>query len=145
MKNRKIYKYLTISLLFASCLTLYISCEEKNPLERALQERRRYEVEVLSWAIVEGENIVTNIRLIGPMRSSLKCITVRFDQYDDKRNIIKKEWIPFDLSELTGIGSKEFTLSLECEDTSVTQLAALIDYEPRSEEMKHLKELEGLF
>jgi hypothetical protein len=145
MKKRKMHKYLITSLLFAFLSTLYISCEAKNPLEKALQERKRYEVEVLSWAIVEGENIVANIRLTGPVRTSLKYITVRFDQYDNKKNIIKKDWIPFDLSELAGIGAKEFTLSLECGDVSVTQLAALIDYEPHTKDRKHLKELEGFF
>lgn len=145
MKKRKVHKYITFSLLFAICSAFYISCEAKNPLAKALQERRRYEVEVLSWAVVEGENVVANIRLKGPMRSSLKYITVRFDQYDDKRNIIKKDWIPFDLSDLSGVGSKEFTLSLECGDASVIQLAALIDYEPSGEDWIHLKELEGLF
>lgn len=126
-------------------MILFTSCEQKNPLEKALSERRQFEVEVLSWAVVEGENIVANIRLMGPMRSSLELITVRFDQYDNSRNIVKTDWIPFELSELQGIGSKEFTLSIACESDSVSQLAALIDYAPRPADMGNLKELQGLF
>lgn len=125
-------------------LVTYTSCEKESPLNKALRERRQYEVEVLSWAVIEGKTIVANVRLKGPMRSSLKYVTVRFDQYDDSKNLIKRDWIPFDLSELKNTGSKEYTLSIECENASVFNLAALIDYEPNSEDIKNLKELKGI-
>ncbi len=142
MHSRLFHSFSTLLLFLV--LAICYTCGKESPLNKALRDRRQYQVEVLSWAVIEGKTIAANIRLIGPMRSSLKYITVRFDQLDNNKSLIRKDWIPFDLSELEGLGAKEFTLSIECGNDSVSQLAAMVDYEPSFEDMKNLKELEGL-
>ena len=133
-----------LTILLGFWFMAFISCEEESPLNKVLRQREKFQVEVLSWAIVENQTIIANVRLKGPMRSSLEYITIRFDQYDGSKNLVKKDWIPFDLSELKALGSKDYTLSIECGSTSVSHLAALVLYEPSKEDMKNLKELDEL-
>ncbi|MEW5807030.1 MAG: hypothetical protein AB1756_06765 [Acidobacteriota bacterium] len=126
-------------------MIFHLACEKADPVLKVLQERRQYEVKVLSWAVMEGKTIAATINITGPMRSSLKYISIKFEQYDEDRNIIKSEWIPFELLELKGIGSKDFMLTMECGSPAVTLLTAKVEYDPSPEDRKHLRELQELF
>ncbi len=132
------------ALILTGFLLIAASCSDPDPMQKILQERMRYEVDLLSWAIMENKNIVANVRVSGPKESAIRSLTVRFDQFNENKDLMKTNWIPFDCAELKETGSRDFTIILECGDEKVSFLVADIEVKPSSESLRNIKELERL-
>ncbi len=75
-------------------------CGPSDPKERVLQDRARWNVNVLSWSQSEDGTVTISTRLSGPPNSTLEELTVRLQLFDADSQVIESIWHSFDLSDV---------------------------------------------
>ena len=89
--------------LLAVLATLAVStggCGPRDPKERILQDRARWDVTVLSWSQSDDRTVTISTRLSGPPNSGLDELTVRLQMFDSESRVIESVWYTFDLSDV---------------------------------------------
>ena len=131
--------------VLAASLVLPVSlagCGPGDPRERMLEERARWKVTTLSWAMGEDGTIKLNTRVSGPVRSKLERLTVRIVLQDAAGNPVKHEWRTLDLSGIRRGGPEDIPLTLHApEGASVEGLGIDTVPAPGPEDIPHIEEL----
>jgi hypothetical protein len=126
-------------LVLLVCLA---ACGPSDPRERVLEERARWRVTLLDWAMGPDGTITLSLRLSGPVRSELERLTVRIVLQDAQGNPVDHEWRTLDVSGVERGGPEDVLLRLEPRGPDVAGIG--IDPVPRPgpEEAAHIEELQ---
>jgi hypothetical protein len=117
-------------------------CSLADPHERVLEERSRWKVTTLSWAMTADGAITLSTRVSGPAQSTLERLTVRIVLQDAAGNPVHHEWRTLDLSGIERGGPEDILLRLQApEGASVEGLGIDTVPAPTPEDIPHLEEL----
>jgi hypothetical protein len=78
----------------------FSGCGPTDPLERALDERARWNVELLNWAQGPDGTITLSARVSGPPQARLDTLTVRLLFQDAAGTELERRWWSIDLSDV---------------------------------------------
>ena len=120
---------------------LFSACAPADPVARVLEERARWKVEPISWAIVEDGSINLSARISGPVRSELETLTFRIELLDATEDMIDHEWRTVDLAGFERGVSQELMFSLAAREATVDGLRIDPVYDPTPEESRQIKEI----
>jgi hypothetical protein len=119
-----------------------VGCSPSDPQARILQERARWKVATLSWAMAEDGAITLSTRVSGPAQSTLERLTVRIVLQDAAGNPVHHEWRTLDLSGIERGGPEDILLRLQApEGARVDGLGIDTVPAPTPEDIPHLEEL----
>ena len=132
-------------LVPATCLLVLLvlpHCGPSDPHERILEDRARWKVSNLGWAMDDEGAITLNVRVSGPVRSSLDRLTVRILLQDAAGNSVTDEWRTLDLSGIERGGPEDLLLRLQApEGTSVEGIGIDTVPVPGPDDIPHIEEL----
>jgi capsular exopolysaccharide synthesis family protein len=118
------------------------ACKTKSGLDRALEERARWNVLALDWTQTADHVVRLSTRVNGPANSPLEKLTVRIVLQDAAGATIDQIWHTYELAELPSGGPKDITVSIPAagpvEGLGVDRLLA-----PTEDELGHIVELSG--
>lgn len=123
-------------------LFLLAGCAERDPRAEVLEERARWDVQILSWAPTESGSVNISARLGGPTSAKLRSLTVRFEMQDAGGALLGDQWHVFDLSDVSRGGPKDFSVVLADAPDGVEQLRLDRVYEPTPEQESRIRELQ---
>jgi hypothetical protein len=127
-------------LLIASLL----NCAPSDPRERILQERARWKVSTLDWAMDANGAITLGARVSGPPQSRLEQLTVRVLLQDAAGNPVAHEWRTLDLSGIERGGPEDLLLRLQApEGATVEGIGIDTVPVPGPDEIPHIVELKN--
>ena len=129
-------------LALALCLAAP-ACKTKSALDKALEQRARWNVLALDWTQTEDHVVLLSTRLNGPTSSSLASLTVKIVLQDASGGTIKEIWHTYDLSELPRGGPKDITVPIPT-DVTVEGLGLDRVLNPTEQERSRIEELAGL-
>lgn len=127
--------------LFLLLATVPPACAPADPATRVLEERARFKVEPVSWAVVDDGSINLSARLSGPVRSELEELTFRIELLDAAEEVIDREWYTVDLTDFKRGVPKEVLISLAPPGATVDGLRIDPVLDPTPEESRYIKEL----
>jgi hypothetical protein len=117
-------------------------CGPSDPRERLLEERVRWKVTTLDWAVNEDGAITLGTRVSGPVYSDLERLTVRILLKDGAGNTVGQEWRTLDLSGIERGGPEDLMLRLQAPaGVSVEGIGIDLVPAPGPDEIPHLEEL----
>ena len=92
----------TVGALLAGFVVLLAlaGCGETDPAARILDERDRWDVDVLSWATGDDGTVRISLRVSGPVSSSLETLTIRIDLLDAAGESFHTHWEPIDVASI---------------------------------------------
>jgi len=132
--------------VLAAVLVLLVSlagCGCGDPRERLLEDRARWKVANLSWAMGDDGTITLMTRVSGPVNSELEQLTVRIVMQDAAGNPVKHEWRTLDLSGIQRGGPEDIRLKLQApEGASVEGIGIDTVPVPGPEDLPHIEELQ---
>jgi hypothetical protein len=100
MYRKKFVRTFTFATLLALLAVVASGCGDRDPKEKILQDRARWNVAVQSWSQGEDGTVTIGARLSGPPNSKLAELTVRVKLVDSESEIIETVWHTFDLSDV---------------------------------------------
>jgi hypothetical protein len=130
-----------ILLLLVLSIGLLGGCAPTDPMQRALEDRARWQVTLLSWTQLETGEIDASLRISGPRTTSLPTLTVKLLLMDAGEAPVGHEWHSFELSEIEGGGPEDVFVRLPAREFEVHGLGVdLLNY-PDDAERAHIPEL----
>ena len=100
MIRRNLARVVALLAVLATLAVLTGGCGPRDPKERILQDRARWDVTVLSWSQSDEGTVTVSARLSGPPNSGLDELTVRLQMFDSESRVIESTWHTFDLSDV---------------------------------------------
>jgi len=79
---------------------VFLGCGPTDPLERALDERAQWNVELLDWAQSPDGTITLSARVSGPPQAELDTLTVRLLFQDGAGGELERRWWSIDLTDV---------------------------------------------
>ncbi len=134
---------LIVPLLAALLCLGAAACKTKSPLDKALEERARWNVIALDWTQGADNTVLFSTRVNGPANSSLERLTVRVVLQDGAGSTVEDYWHTYDLTELPGGGPKDITIRIPA-GASVEGLGVDRVLAPSEDERARIAELAGL-
>ena len=129
-------------LLLGGLLAPAAGCGPADPVQQVLEERARWEAEIVGWTQAE-DTVQTSIRVAGPVSAKLRTLTVRIDLVDASGVTIEQVWEPLDVSQAVRGASAEVFVSIPTR-SEVDGLAVVVVTDPTPEESKKIVELTGV-
>jgi len=112
-----------------------------DPRQRVLDQRARWNVQLLSWSQSPDGTVTLGARLSGPPNSDLEQLTVRVQLYDADENVIGSEWHSFDLSDVERGGPVDLNVRIREFPHEVAGAGFDLVLQPTAEEESHIPEL----
>lgn len=131
-----------VILALALCLAAP-ACKTKSGLDKALEQRARWNVLALDWTETEDHVVLLSTRINGPTNSPLERLTVRIVLHDASGATIEEVWHTYDLSELPRGGPKDITIRIPA-GVPVEGLGVDRVLRPTQDERQRIAELAGL-
>ncbi|MCP3978805.1 MAG: hypothetical protein GY716_05675 [bacterium] len=138
-KNRGLCR---AAVLIAAALCFF-ACSEKDPAQDVLDQRARWNVQLLSFA-QDGATLSLDTRLSGPPNSTIESFTVRAVLLDADDAEIATVWHSFDLTRVERGGPKDVLARVQGTEAEVFSVRLDPVFVPTDEEKGHLVELQGL-
>jgi hypothetical protein len=117
-------------------------CSPSDPIERALDERTRWNVTLLSWAMSSDGSINLSTRVSGPADAELKQLTVRILLQDAEGNTVDRAWQTLDLSGIERGGPEDILLRLAPRGQAIEGIGIDPVHLPGPDELPHIPELQ---
>jgi hypothetical protein len=130
---------MTVCLLI---LAAAAACGPGDPRSRILEERARWNVQLLDWVQTEDGAINLSTRVSGPPNSTLRQLTVSFLLMDAAENTVARRWHTFDLSQVQRGGPKDILVSVSAAEHKVEGVGVSLVLEPTPEDEPHIVELQ---
>ena len=139
-----------MSLRFRSVLPIglligigcFAACQPSDPRIAILEQRARWNVELLSWAVDEGGVMSVSTRVSGPPNSNLEQLTFRLDLFDPEQNVLSEVWRTIDLRKAPQGAPTEYLLRVPTEGQTVDALTLSQVLQPTPEQEPHIAELQ---
>ena len=135
-------RYAALVTLCGLVLACASACGPSNPRARVLEERARWNVQLLDWVQTEEGAVNLSTRVSGPPNSSLEHLTVGFLLMDAAENTLAREWHTFDLSEVPRGGPKDIMVSVSAAGHAVEGVGVTLVLEPTPDDETHIRELQ---
>jgi hypothetical protein len=127
-------------LVMLACSTA--GCGMRDPRRDVLEERARWNVQLLSWIPVEGSAVTLNIRVSGPPNAGIEKLTYRVLLFDQAEETLSTSWLTLDLTKIKRGGPKDLFQRVECEPDQVAGVAVDVVYSPAPEQEQFIEELQ---
>lgn len=118
------------------------ACGPGDARSRILEERARWNVQLLDWVQTEDGAINLSTRVSGPPNSALEQLTVSFLLMDAAENTLAREWHTFDLSQVQRGGPKDISVNISAAEHQVEGVGVSLVLEPTPEDEPHIVELQ---
>jgi hypothetical protein len=128
------------ALLLAAAMLA--GCGPSDPEQAVLEQRARWDVQVLSWAQDAEGAINISTRVSGPPSSKLDSLTVRIKLLDSAGNVVDTVWHTYDLGKVPRGGPADVIIRIPRASEAVTSLAVDMALIPTAEERAHIEELQ---
>ena len=109
-----------------------------------LEERGRWNVELLSWAAGEDGRLLLGARISGPVHARLRELTIRIDLLDAEEQSLGREWWTLDVSGIKRGGPEDISIRLAAPDFEVEGIRFDPVLAPTPDEEAHIRELQAL-
>jgi len=129
-------------ILICMVLACASACGPSDPRARVLEERARWNVQLLDWVQTEEGAVNLSTRVSGPPNSSLEQLTVSFLMMDAAENTLAREWHTFDLSQIPRGGPKDVIVSVSAAGHAVEGVGVSLVLEPTADDEPHIRELQ---
>jgi|GEM_PF-6177657 len=135
---------IAVSVVFG--LSLFTGCARPDPIEKALEERRGWKVDLVTFLVKEDGKTSAQFRLTGPVDNHLEQLTVKVEQLDADGEVLSASWNTFDVAEVRRGGTVERLLLLDppADGGQVESLRVDPLVTPDPSDYDHLPELQGL-
>jgi len=127
------------AVLFVAALG---GCGPSDPTERVLDERTRWNVNLLSWAMSSDGSINLSTRVSGLADAELKQLTVRILLQDAAGNTVERAWQTLDLSGIERGGPEDILLRLAPRGQAIEGIGIDPVHAPGPDELPHIPELQ---
>ena len=136
------------TVVVASLLILFLvvtapGCKSKSELEKALEERQRWDVLALNWTQNAEQVVMLSTRLSGPPNAAIEQLSVRVTLTDAAGAQVDQVWHVYDLSEVPRGGPKDITIRIPADQPVEGLSLDPVPY-PTAEERADIEELRGL-
>lgn len=134
-------RHAAISLFCLAVLVWVAACGSGDPKARVLEERARWNVQLLDWVQTTEGMVNLSTRVSGPPNSQLTDLTVAFLLMDAQENTLAREWHTFDLTQVPRGGPKDIVVSIPAEGYAVEGVGVDMVLQPGAEDEPHISEL----
>jgi hypothetical protein len=137
-------KYLTSVVIVATLVALACmtaGCAPRDQRRSVLEERARWNVQLLSWIPVDESAVTLNIRVSGPPNPGIEKLTYRITLFDEAEQTLFDSWSTLDLTTIKRGGPKDLFTRVEFDPEQVAGVAVDVVYNPTPEEEGHIEEL----
>lgn len=133
----------TVGVLLAGCvvLTALSACSPSDPTQRILDERDRWEVDVLSWATGDDGSVRVSLRVSGPVSSFLETLTIRIDLVDASEASFHTHWEVIDVGSIERGTPTDLLVMIAPQPRAPEALSMSTMPRPTAEERPHIVEL----
>jgi len=132
------------AILLGFSILLLAACAPADPRAKILEERSRWNVDLLGWAGAEGDEVSVSTRLSGPVHGSLATLTFRVVMLDASNEAVDRLWWSVDLTSIERGGPKDVLFRLPAPDQPIEALSIERVLDPTPQEMGFIKELDGI-
>jgi hypothetical protein len=132
------------AIFLSFSILLLAACAPADPRAKILEERSRWNIELLGWAAEDGGDVTVSTRISGPVHGSLEQFTFRVVMLDAANEAVERLWWTVDLTSIERGGPKDvlFRLPAPAEPIEALSIERVLD--PGPQEMRFIKELEEL-
>jgi hypothetical protein len=127
-------------LVMLACST--VGCGLGDPRRDVLEERARWNLQLLSWIPVEDSAVTLNIRVSGPPNAGIEKLSYRVILFDQAEQTLSTTWLTLDLTEIKRGGPKDLFRRVEAETDQVAGVAVDVVYSPTPEQEQFIEELQ---
>jgi len=131
-------------ILGLCCLgaVLTLGCSPKDPRAEIIEQRARWQVQLLSFAQNPAGAVTLSTRISGPPNSTLSQMTVFFELKDAAGQQLGKRWHSFDLTDVPRGGPRDLLVSLPDPGGVVETVGIGMAVNPTPEEESNIPELQ---
>ena len=130
------------AVLLALSALVSTACGPSNPKAKILQERARWNVNVLDLSQNDEGTINISTRVSGPPSSKLRSLTVRVQLTDAEDKVIDRVWHTFDLSGVERGGPADLLIRVPDFPEEVFGAGVDMVLAPTPEEQTQIEELQ---
>lgn len=122
-------------------VALLVGCAPSDPTQRALNERSRWQVTLLSWTQHSSGEIDASLRVSGPRTTSLSTLTIKLLMMNEAGDAVDQEWHSIDLTVIEGGGPEDVFVRIPARDFEVQGLALDLLQQPAEADRDRIPEL----